>query len=154
MLICGYPGIGKTTVCKQYKNFIDFESSTFSRTNDSWFVDYCNTAKRLSDDGYIVFISTHKEVRDFLNDNNIEYNIIYPSIELKDEWIAKLKKRFFNDTSNENYLAIDRVMKYYEDDIQDLIEEDKTLIQLEVIDYDLRTLLNTLLRSRNENGVK
>ena len=91
MIIIGYPGIGKSTLAGQ-NNYIDLESSNFwnkGKRPDDWYIYYCNIALDLSRQGYVVFVSSHEAVR-----NRLKYAItderiicIYPSLELKDEWI-------------------------------------------------------------------
>ena len=41
----------------------------------------------------IIFVSSHKVVRDALRENNINYTLIYPDRELKDEWLYRCKNR-------------------------------------------------------------
>lgn len=45
----------------------------------------------------IIFVSSHKVVRDALKENNIHYILIYPDKELKLEWIYRLKHRGNDD---------------------------------------------------------
>src|SRR5574344_1559006 len=104
MIVLGYPGIGKTTICKDCQKYIDLESSYFAidgKKFDHWETVYCNLLMYLSDK-YIVFGSTHKLVLDFIMNNKTTKCIIYPSLELKDEWVHKLKTRYFTDPSIKN----------------------------------------------------
>lgn len=97
MIIIGYQGIGKSTLAGKNK-CIDLESGNFwfydletyqkVRHND-WYVPYCNIANHLSEQGYTVFTSSHEVVRNELKKSKEDVFIIYPSIELKDEWIKK-----------------------------------------------------------------
>jgi MoxR-like ATPase len=70
MIIIGYPGIGKTTLCKHWHKYVDLDSSAF-RYNDGtrdkrWAEIYCKVAIDLHNQGYVVFLSSHYEVRDIL----------------------------------------------------------------------------------------
>lgn len=93
MIIFGYPGIGKSTLVKESYltglRVIDLESSNFfvdGQRPDNWAEIYCNIAKDLSRQNYIVLVSTHKAVREALFKERLdeEVAVIYPSLDLKD----------------------------------------------------------------------
>lgn len=99
MIVIGYQGIGKTTLCKRYgnrKGFIDLESSLLkdpfndNKRPDNWAEIYCRIALSLSGQGYTVFVSSHKIVQDILEHSLDQVVAIYPDKELKDEWLKKL----------------------------------------------------------------
>jgi len=54
MIICGFPGIRKSTLAK-FSNWVDLESTPFEK---DW-VRYAKVAKHMSDNGYNVMVSTH-----------------------------------------------------------------------------------------------
>ena len=54
MIICGFPGVGKSTLAK-FSNWVDLESTPFEK---DW-VRYAKVAKHMSDNGYNVMVSTH-----------------------------------------------------------------------------------------------
>ena len=91
MIIIGYQGIGKSTICKNNPKYIDFESSALKVDGcrlHNWQIPYCQMAIWLSQQGYVVFTSSHKEVREILKDC-CEYCVaIIPSKELKKQWIS------------------------------------------------------------------
>ena len=108
MVIIGFPGIGKSTLCNHKhqrtvdgKSFIDLESSYFNKTDD-WYKNYCELAVDLSNQGHHVFVSSHKEVNTYL-DANYPNDIvfIYPSSKLKEFWINKLRKRLESSSKKE-----------------------------------------------------
>ena len=69
MVIVGYQGIGKSTLAKNRNGFIDLESSNFfvnGERSPDWYIPYCEIALDLSKQGYDVFVSSHKVVRDEL----------------------------------------------------------------------------------------
>ena len=45
MILCGFPGIGKSFVAKNYKGFVDLESTPF---NKNWDL-YTNVAKHMNE---------------------------------------------------------------------------------------------------------
>lgn len=150
MIYVGYQGIGKSTLSQQ-DMYIDLESGNFwiPKTesdytdpepelvrSDDWYKYYVNIAKHLSDQGKTVFISSHKAVRDELNKRNINFCVICPSLELKDEWIAKLEERFCISHKDKDFKAWQNALTMYEENINDLLSE-KNSIQLNSIEYDL-----------------
>lgn len=126
MIISGYQGIGKSTLCKKDSRYIDLESSTFwvdgERSND-WFKVYVNIAANLSEQGYDVFISSHYDVRcelvklrDKQKDPYLSL-IIYPenSNKMKEIWINKLDERYKDTKLNKDYKALmDAKIRYSE----------------------------------------
>ena len=62
MIFCGYAGVGKSTAAKKFSGVVDLESTPFQR---DW-VTYARVAKHMSDQGYIVLVSCHNELREEL----------------------------------------------------------------------------------------
>lgn len=125
MIIIGYPGVGKTSLAGRYRQYIDLESShfndAFGTKPDGWFIPYCKVAEDLSKQGYRVFVSCHKEVQEYLHDCSNEYVIVlYPAIELKEQWLDRVKGRFENDPSMKNKKAMENVEKYWDIQINSL----------------------------------
>lgn len=96
MIICGFAGIGKSTLAFDsdfnYLNnlhIIDLESTPF---NNNWDV-YTDVAKHFSDNGYIVLVSCHKELRETFKNKNISYHIVLPHKRLKEEYLKRYKER-------------------------------------------------------------
>ena len=88
LLISAFPGCGKSTTYMTYKGKIivlDSDSAFFPKTNFP--KNYIEHIKKQIGVADIVFISSHKEVRDALRNENIPFNIIYPSIERKKEFL-------------------------------------------------------------------
>ena len=129
MIIIGFPGIGKSTLaCNNYK-FVDLESSYFkpvNNRNDDWVVEYCQCAVYLSLHGFIVFVSSHKAVRDYLAKIHISEPIVYifPSERIKEQWVKKLEDRHMESGLDKDYRAFIRARDYYDYDIRDLYSDD------------------------------
>ena len=85
---CGFPGIGKSYFAKR-TGCSDSDSSKFPK-DENWPQNYIDHLKTLSG---VVLISTHKDVRDALDENGLEFSLIYPKRELKDEYINRYKER-------------------------------------------------------------
>ena len=97
MIIVGYQCIGKSTLSNMCLKYIDLESGSFwhdGKRPDDWYIYYCQIAEHLSKQGYNVFVSSHEPVRKFLKNSSERVIAIAPSIELKDQWIEKLKNRY------------------------------------------------------------
>lgn len=94
-VICGFPGVGKSTLVEQLKKsgtkVLDSDSSTFDKKH---FPDnYIKHIKDSIEKGYTVFASSHDVVRDALIKNNMSFILAYPSGYLKDEYLKRYEKR-------------------------------------------------------------
>ena len=91
IIICGFAGIGKTYFGKTTNlNVIDLDSSQFSRTDFP--NNYVKYVKQLIGEN-IVMISTHKQVREALAKQNINFYLIYPSKDQKEDYINRYINR-------------------------------------------------------------
>jgi tRNA uridine 5-carbamoylmethylation protein Kti12 len=145
MIYVGYPGIGKSTLAKTLPNCIDLESNNFwvdGKRIDDWYKVYANIAKHLSDQGKIVFVSSHKLVREYMNEVGIEFTVILPNFIMKNEWVKKLMERYEAEPTEKNQRALDRAMISYEDDIMDLMAEKNNKIIIKNINYNLEYLIS------------
>lgn len=115
-IISAFPACGKTTFfnkCKEAEELcymvdkfkvLDSDSSLFSwiydengnKTdvrNPEFPSNYINHIKENMETADIIFVSTHKAVRDALREEGIKYYLVYPDIDLKQEWINRFVKR-------------------------------------------------------------
>jgi hypothetical protein len=165
MIICGYPGIGKSSVAKLNPTFIDLESSNFYMNNiccdydneqkpvpdwdnrpKFWYIYYTNIAIDLSNKDYTVFLSCHPEVRhqlecrlDEIGDRNIL--VIIPSADIEKEWHDRLEDRYLLTHSPKDLRALNRVSKLA-DDVEDVRSGSlPTVLIRDIKDYDLRKVL-------------
>ena len=149
MIICGYPGIGKTSLAGakvsnvEDLKFIDLDSSSFS--GGSGISTYIRVAKSLSRQGCVVFVSTHEDlVKDLSTVRDVPVIVCYPSPELRSEWIKKLRDRYTNCDdldAAKNLRAFERARDHYEEDIDFLQNCGLPGMQIEDMDYDLITEL-------------
>ena len=167
MIITGYQGIGKSTLAKDNDKVIDLESSCFWKYDkrdyekkgpktrpDDWYVYYCQMADFLSRQGYIVFVSCHKEVRDFLSTHHTTpFCAIFPAKEIKDQWIRRLEDRYQREPSDKNMRALEHAKICYESDINQLLDECQfdneyytEFLTINKIDYNLNDLINKLVK--------
>jgi len=98
MIISAFPGTGKTSYCNLYSDYIpdifasDSDSSNFDKSEFPR--NYIEHIKQKKEQGYYrIFVSSHKEVRDALVENGLEFTLVYPKKELKDEYIKRYKER-------------------------------------------------------------
>jgi hypothetical protein len=141
MIICGYQGIGKSTIAGQLYT-IDLESSNFyidGERDENWYKAYANIAHHLSEQGYIVFTASHKLFREYMNLHGIEFVTVSPALELKDEWVEKLNQRYLADRSEKNYRAYINAKISYEDNVRDLQSEKNAYIinSMDYLMYDV-----------------
>lgn len=145
-VVVGYQGIGKSTLAFHNIQVIDLESSNFFvdgvRQGD-WFKAYCNIARDLCRQGYIVCISSHKEIREELAKKPAANQVIvFPALSLKDDWIKKLRYRYEQCDSSKNFKALRNAEKNYEQNIMDLMTQDGfEHIAIQDMNYDLANLL-------------
>lgn len=108
MVIAAFPGTGKSYCTKneaeKFNGVLDSDSSNYSWIKDK---DGNNTTERNPDfpRNYIehikenlgkvdvIFVSSHKEVREALEKENIKYFLVYPNVFQKDEYIKRYKNR-------------------------------------------------------------
>lgn len=155
MIIIGYQGIGKSTLAGK-NNCIDLESGNFwfhdvetyqkVRHND-WYIPYCNIANHLSEQGYIVFTSSHEVVRNELKKSKEDVFIIYPSIELKDEWIKKLEDRYNQTGLDKDYKALMNAKDRYEENIKELKSCKLNHYEISTMDYNLEKIIDFIGRA-------
>ena len=142
MIIIGFPAVGKS----QYQHYqkvtgdsvtrpivVDFESSTFEKTDPNWINSYCNAALDLESQGFTVFVSSHIDVRRkliYLRQNLQMFNdlfIIYPALspEMRSHWIDRTYNRYKSVSILKNRKAYERVRDHYDEDIKSIEDEVK-----------------------------
>lgn len=126
-VISAFPGCGKTYCYNNLKNrfkILDSDSSQFSWLRDEKgintnqrnleFPEICiNYIKHNLGKVDIIFVSSHKVVRDALRKNNIEYTLVYPNILALDIF----KERFLNRGDDDDFI------KFISDNWVDFIDE-------------------------------
>lgn len=141
MIIAGYIGIGKSTLCKKYKKYIDL--SNLISSDENCVQQFCENVITLHEQGYTVFTTTNKLVRNYFKKHNVNYTVICPDPALEIDWFKKLKARYFNDTTDKNYQAVENVKNNFQKDIKDLLCE----VHVEVIanvDYELQSIITRI----------
>ena len=143
MIYVGYQGIGKSTLARKIPNAIDLESGNFfvqGFRHDDWFMVYANIAHHLSNQGKIVFTSSHKQLRVHMNKRGIPFTVVFPALELKQQWIAKLKSRWEETKRDKDFRAWVNAEEKYNENIRDLSREKKKIIITDM-NYSLEDLI-------------
>ena len=103
-IIAGFPGTGKSYFQRFHKvqrRISDSDSSKFSwievdgekKRNPDFPSNYIAHIKSLIGTMDIIFVSTHKEVRDALIQADIPFTIVYPDVSLKDTYLDRYRSR-------------------------------------------------------------
>lgn len=145
-VVVGYQGIGKSTLAFHNNRVIDLESSNFFVDGErpaNWYIIYCKIARALCKQGYIVCVSSHKEVREELAKKPaVNQVVIFPALQLKDNWIKKLRNRYEQCDSSKNFKALRNAEQNYDQNIMDLMKQDGfEHIAIQDMNYDLANLL-------------
>ena len=94
ILVSAFPGMGKTyafnTLGKQLK-ILDSDSSKFDKSDFP--KNYIEHIKENIANNDIIFISSHKEVRDALEMENIDFDLFYPSKNRRNEFLENYVAR-------------------------------------------------------------
>ena len=134
MVICGFPGIGKTFTVQNwiYSNIkiYDSDSSNFSwidkndhskGRNPDFPANYIEYIKSIDNENSIVLTSSHKEVRDALKAAGINYYVVYPNLESfgKDFYLDRIRRRE-NGINSDSFVSL--IAENCEDWIRDIEE--------------------------------
>jgi hypothetical protein len=108
-VISGFPGVGKSHFHKNNPDLIilDSDSSSFSWVekgvrNPDFPNNYIRHIKENLGKVNVILLSSHKQVRDALRENDIGYTMVYPDKSLKHEYLSRYKGR----GSDENFLGM------------------------------------------------
>ena len=96
-IIAGFPGVGKSYAYKKLteegKVVYDSDSSTFDKKDFPR--NYIEHIKAVVEEGLAdyIFVSTHKEVRIALIEEDIPFNIVFPFLGAKGVYLERYRKR-------------------------------------------------------------
>lgn len=147
LVISAFPGTGKSKYFNDWKKglhtnkelVLDSDSSLFKWIGDpkdkvlnpEFPKNYINRIKDNIGKADIIFVSTHEEVRDALDDANLMYILVYPknTSEIKEEYI----KRYINRGNDKQF--IDFISNNWNDFLIKLRQSDKCAIELNTNEY-------------------
>lgn len=94
-IVCGFPGVGKSTLFKELKDsgtkVLDSDSSTFDKADFP--ANYIKHIKEQTGKGYTILASSHDVVRDALIKEGMNFTLVYPDKSLKEEYLKRYKER-------------------------------------------------------------
>ena len=153
LIVIGYQGIGKSS-CGGKGRCVDLESSNFYVDNKrslDWYIPYCNIAMSIANQRYVVFVSSHKEVREQLRKMPLSENVgaitvFCPQKRWKSLWIERLEKRYKETYTSKDFKALQNAKEKYEENIHDLVNSGFFVYQPAGMDYDLMGYVKKMLR--------
>lgn len=135
IIISAFPAVGKSYLYDNQDKLglkvSDSDSSKFSwipnsnpkERNPNFPTNYINHIKEIQPNYDLVLVSSHKNVRDSLMENNMKFIIVYPSKEVKEVYMKRYKQRG-NDQS-----FIDMMDKNFESFVDEIDQIDSPLVK-------------------------
>lgn len=120
MVICGFPGIGKTFTVQNWIfsniKIYDSDSSNFSwidkndhskGRNPDFPANYIEYIKSIDNKNSVVLTSSHKEVREALKNAGINYYVVYPNLKSfgKDFYLDRIRARK-NGINSDSFVSL------------------------------------------------
>lgn len=94
MIICGFPGIGKSTFCtSDYGLVFRIADSDSSRHKENWPTNYLDMIEANVGKNDIQLVSTHADVREGLRARGLHYTLIYPGYKDRKEYVRRYTER-------------------------------------------------------------
>ena len=131
-VISGFPAVGKSYLYNNNKGLkvLDSDSRKFSWESEGvrhpdFPNNYIRHIKRNLGVVDVIFVSSHKVVREALESNGIDYTIVYPNISLKGEYIS----RYINRGNDDSFIEF--LNNNWEEFITD-IESEKFPVKVEL----------------------
>lgn len=169
VIVCGYQGIGKSSVASAIPDVIDLESSSFYGVDEktrpeNWAYYYVKIAIDQALSGKDVFLSCHDSVREQLytqyfgclcgeERSYVAPLVIITAIELKKEWENRLLDRYFLSLKSKDRKAYEFHIKEFETTVNKIISNTSSplpTIFIRDIDYDLRDLIHKYLNHADD----
>lgn len=148
MIIVGYQGVGKSSISGVVNGCIDLESGNFwanGKRGDDWYIVYANMAQHLSKQGFTVCTSSHKVVRNEIAKLDEVKVLVYPCLDLKEQWIDRLQARYDVTQKDKDYKALMNAKEMYNENIQDLMLEERFIhLPIKSIPYNLKELISSI----------
>jgi len=116
-IYCVFSGCGKTFYSKneKVKSVLELDKDQKKFLNFNFPNNYTKYLKENIGRYDIILVSTHKEIRDFLIENNIDFTLVYPNRTLKEQY----KENYFKRGSTKLFVDImDRNWDKWIDDIE------------------------------------
>ena len=149
MVICGFPGVGKSCVANNRANILDAESSAHSwiwnpenlekgrERNPEFPANYIRYIKENMERYDVVLVSSHQDVRDALKAEGIGYIIVAPMLYLKNEYLIRYLQR------GSGIEFIELLNEKWDEFLDDLLKDEAPKIWLDTGEY-LKDVLGVL----------
>lgn len=94
-IISAFPGTGKTVVSDLSESIIDSDSSRFSKEHGEFPSNYLAHINRIIAGGKAshILVSTHPELLETFHRLGMEFTLVYPSPDLKEEYLERYRNR-------------------------------------------------------------
>lgn len=137
IVICGFPGVGKTCVANNRTNILDAESSAFSwiwnpenlekgrERNPEFPTNYIRYIKENMEQYDVILVSSHQDVRDALKAEGIGYIIVCPYFSNRNEYLIRYLQR------GSSIEFIEQLNRNWNTFIEDLVNDGSPIIWLE-----------------------
>lgn len=125
MIVCGFPGTGKSMMAKSSR-WVDLESTPFEKDWER----YAKVAKHMSDNGYTVMVSTHRELLAMFEQMEVSYMVIIPPITDKEIYLHRY------DMRGNSYDFIRQLDTNWQQWISEIIEKPTVLKTIIVLPKD------------------
>jgi len=151
IIVAGFGAIGKTTLGNKYDNIIDLESGYYQwdnngfedipyekrkgtklrKLNRDWPENYHQAVLKAREEYEVVLTSMHWHLLDFLEKNNIEYYLAYPTLDsekvLEERCYARGNNNIFTDKLKINLYKWNEIIKSYHPKELLIIQKDEYL---------------------------
>lgn len=122
-----------------------YRKETRKIRNPNFVKDYINHIEENIGKVDIIFVSTHLEVRQALQDNNIEYYTVYPSKNMLNEWIGRM---YLRGSTNE---FIDKQIEMWDKNVGNIDNEPhgKFVYRLNVNGGHIGSIVEDIIEDNN-----
>lgn len=92
-IIAGFPGVGKSFYQEKHPECYDTDSSDFPK--DAFPENYLrNIVHTVQENKYrVIFVSTHKDVLEGMCRYGLDFTVVYPNIDLREEYLERYRQR-------------------------------------------------------------
>lgn len=92
-IIAGFPGVGKSYYKEKHPECYDSDSSDFAK--DMFPGNYLgHIVRNMQENTYrVIFVSTHQDVLQGMAQYGLDFTIVHPHIDLKEEYLERYRQR-------------------------------------------------------------